>query len=313
MTNAKRRLFSDTLLYTGLILSVLALIAFPRESAAAARNGLKLGTGVLLPSLFPFFVISSLMIGTGAAYRLGKVLSPFLGRLLGTGNAGSSAFVIGLLGGYPMGAKTVAELYEKGSVSKSEAERLLAFANNSGPAFILGACGGGVFESARAGFLLLFVHVLSAVIVGIMFRGGSHTDSVKTVPAESYPFPAAFVKAVKNSVRSIFDICGLIIFFEVMSALLEKTGLLPGGIVGTVLRGVMELTSGITGLAGIDHIISLPAAAFLSGWGGLCVHCQALSFALASGLKTGRYFAGKLLHGIIAAALTIMICLIIKC
>ena len=298
-----------------LIASVCALIAFPADSVSAAKDGLKMGTGVILPSLFPFFVISSIMINTGGADRLGKALSPLLSRLFGTGNAGASAFVIGLLGGYPLGAKTVAGLYESGSCTRSEAEYLLGFVNNSGPAFILGACGAGVFQSTKVGFILLMSHILSAVMVGMIFRrGGKSTlEKCKKTPVREYDdFPTAFVNAVKSSIRSIIDICGFVIFFEVVMAMLGNAHLLPGGILGTLIQGMIELTAGIFRLGGYDPIIALPLTSFFLGWGGLCVHCQAMSFALPHKLGIGKYFLGKLIHGIISAGVTLGIYLIIK-
>ena len=52
--------------------------------------------------------------------------------------------------------------------------------------------------------------------------------------------------------------------------------------------------------------LSLPAlvlAAFLLGWGGLCVHFQAAAVLSGSGLKMKERLGGKLLHGVLSALL----------
>ena len=148
---------------------VAALVLFPKESIAAASNGLSLCLNVIIPSLFPFFVLSTLIVQLGIARHFGRVLEPVMRTLFNVSGACSAAFVMGFIGGYPVGAKTVIALYENGSCSKAEAERLLSFCNNSGPAFILGVVGAGVFSSSAVGLLLYLTHTLASVCVGLIF------------------------------------------------------------------------------------------------------------------------------------------------
>ena len=133
----------DLLTILALISACVALIRFPQESIQAAGEGLTLSANVIIPSLFPFFVLSTLMVRLGLAQHFGRILEPVMRPLFNVSGACSSAFVLGFVGGYPVGAKTAIALYESGSITKSEAERLLAFSNNSGPAFILGVVGVG--------------------------------------------------------------------------------------------------------------------------------------------------------------------------
>ncbi len=292
------------LILIGLIATVCSLVIYPDISVSAAKDGLSMSFGVILPSLFPFFVVSSLMIKTGVVDNIGKLIAPLVNKLFKTGSCGASAFVMGILGGYPLGAKTVCGLYENGSCSKEEAEHLLGFCSNSGPAFILGACGAGVFQSSSIGLLLLLSHILSAIIVGILFR--RHSPPASTVPlvkTTQAPFPIAFVDAVKSSFRSILDICGFVILFAVITKLLPFNGLF-----GTVMEGFIEFTSGVFSLANLEQKLALPLCSFFLGWGGLCVHFQALSFILPHKLKTEKYFLGKLLHGSISALITFAFC-----
>ena len=164
-----RRLF-DALICLALFAAVAALIIFPKESIAAAQNGLTLCINVIIPSLFPFFVLSTLIVQLGIARYFGRILEPVMRPLFNVGGACSTAFVLGFIGGYPVGAKTVIALYENGSCTKAEAERLLSFCNNSGPAFIFGVVGAGVFSSSTVGLLLYLTHSLASICVGLIFR-----------------------------------------------------------------------------------------------------------------------------------------------
>gem|GEM_PF-37727 len=141
-----------------------ALLFFPDVSAAAAREGVTLCLQTVLPSLFPFFVLSSLLVQSDVPRLLSRAMAGVMYPLFGVSGAGASALILGLLGGYPVGARTVAELYGRGEIAREEAEQLLAFCNNSGPGFFLGVCGTAVFGSARAGAYLYLIHVGAALV-----------------------------------------------------------------------------------------------------------------------------------------------------
>ena len=131
----------DAMLGLALLCATLALMLYPQPAMEAARSGLRLCYNVIIPSLFPFFVLSSLVVELGLAGYLGRLLEGLMRPLFRVGGACASAVALGFIGGYPVGAKTAIGLYESGQCTRTEAQRLLAFCNNSGPAFILGVVG----------------------------------------------------------------------------------------------------------------------------------------------------------------------------
>jgi sporulation integral membrane protein YlbJ len=318
-----RRKVFDTLICLALFAAVSALVIFPGETVAAAASGVKLCFNVIIPSLFPFFVLSTLIVQLGIARYLGKILEPVMRPLFNVGGACAAAFVLGFVGGYPIGAKTVISLYENGSCSRTEAERLLSFCNNSGPAFIFGVVGAGIFSSSAVGIMLYLAHTLASIVVGIMFRYWGSADEKKdaarlpAVPPKR--FTLAFTDSVKSAFQTTLNICGFVIFFTVVIKLLILSGLLPliAGGIGSVfgpfgfdkawaerlLTGIIELTSGVSSLAGAsgEFTRSMAMAAFMLGWAGLSIHCQVLSFIGDSGLSVRTYIYGKILQGSISA------------
>ena len=123
---------------------------------------------------------------------LGERLSGFAEKAFRVSGAGCTALLLGLLGGYPLGAAYIAGLRESGAVGGEEAGHLLAFCNNSGPAFFLGALGTGVFGSPRLGLLLYAVHVCAALLTGLLLRGrGPFTAEASPDAAPPLPFSKA--------------------------------------------------------------------------------------------------------------------------
>lgn len=314
------------------ICAAAALVIFPKQSVEAAGEGLKLCANVIIPSLFPFFVISTMTVELGLAGKLGRLTEGIMRRLFNVSGACSSAFILGFIGGYPVGAKTAISLYERGECTRAEAERLLSFCNNSGPAFILGVVGASVFSSSRVGLLLYAAHTIASIITGIMFRSwrGSKKENRRraVLPQSAKPtvgFASAFTSAVKSSFSSTLNICGFVIFFTVFIRLLFLAGILPalanaiGFLLSPIgvdaetaqrlLTGVIELSSGVWSLNGAASSLSASAAmaAFMLGWAGISIHCQTLSFLNDSGLSAKTYIAGKFIQGVLSAGIVWLI------
>ena len=178
------------------------MITASDAAVAACRTGLRLCVELILPSLFPFFVLSALLGKLGLPALLGRRLAPLGERLFHVSGEGMTALFMGLLGGYPLGAAYVAELAESGRVSDEEASRLLGFCNNSGPAFFLGAIGTGVFGGVKWGLLLYLVHVLAAVLTGLLLRGDEIAPKAESSPSPPLPFSRALPEAVHQALSA---------------------------------------------------------------------------------------------------------------
>lgn len=294
----------NLLLFLLLALFAMALILFPSEASGAARQGLQLCLQTVLPSLFPFFVLSSLFIASGAADAFGRALEPVMRPLFYLSGAGASALALGLVGGYPVGARTVAGLYRAGNLSKAEAERLLSFCNNAGPGFVLGICGGAVFGSARAGLYLYLIHVAAAVLTGIMLRRCSVMECASEHPrrarTRSKNLIAAFPAAVRDSFAAVWSVCGFVVLFAVV--LRFVTLLLPDR---PLLVGFIELTNAVMSLRADGGGFVL-CALFLA-WGGLSVHAQTLSVLDETDLSARLYFLGKATQAALSVPLALLI------
>ena len=171
---------------------ILCLILLSDTAVKAALNGLKLWGGVVVPSLFPFFVAAEVMNATGFIRAAGILLEPVMRPLFNVPGCGSFAFAMGVTSGYPVGAKITCDFRSSGDLTKTEAERLLAFTNNSGPLFIVGAVGTGMYGSSRLGIFLLVCHFLSSITVGLIFRfykggGGRRTSSAISTSGKNLP------------------------------------------------------------------------------------------------------------------------------
>ena len=319
--NYKKQRLQDAFVLCGFLLCGAGLLCYSKAVSAAMTQALALCVQVLLPSLFPFFVLSSMVISTGVIQRLSTRLEKPFQWLFGLPGSFGAALLLGAAGGYPVGAKPIAPLYQQGQCSKRDAEKALRFCNNAGPAFLISAVGASLLQDPHAGLNLYAVHVLSALIIGFIYR--KNTDHVKyhCITADHMRSTATislFLRAVTDAFSSFLNVSAFVLIFSVISTMLQQLPLidslhcLPGGGIlwYGLLAGFLELTSGVACLTQgvLPPSILLPALSFLCGWGGCSVQFQTISLLHDAGLSCRQYLKSKLLQGILAALITGMIC-----
>ena len=279
----------------GCLAALGLLLARSAEAAQAVRDGLALCAGSVIPALFPFLAVSGLLTALDAGTS--PALGP-LARLRGCSRAGARAFLLGLTGSYPVGARTVAQLYRRGGISRREACRLLLFSNNCGPAFILGVAGLGCFGSLRAGVLLWGVHILAALVIALALprQAAEPSERPGSVPARP-PLVPALIAAVRDAAGTMVYICGFVVFFLVLLRVMGRVT----GLSHPVLSGAVELTQGILALPHTRR--GFVWAAGLLGWGGLSVHGQSAAVLSGTDLPMGPYLAAKAAHAAVSVLL----------
>ncbi|MDP4152316.1 MAG: sporulation protein [Bacillota bacterium] len=317
----------DIFFYLAITVFLVGLLIFPKPVSAVVIDTLAVCGNVILPSLFPFFVLSSMIITSGFAAKIGPVFSGFMKHVFGLPGCSGIAFFLGILSGYPVGANTAISLYQSGQCTKNEAERLLAFCNNTGPAFILGTVGAGIWKDVRVGILLYTCQTIASVITGVIFRF-YHSKQKSGAPFHQKRKPPLrsrsdiFVTAVKSSAENVFYICAFIMFFAVVIELLTQLKFIPfishvfasllsftpygNEISSNLVKGFFEVTTGVR-LAGKGAAvipIRLAVTGAILSWAGLSVHCQVLSFLSGSGLSATPYILGKFAQSLIGAAIT---------
>ena len=274
----------------------LLLAARPQDAAGAVAEALDLCLARVIPSLFPFLAVTNLLLRLGMASWLQGLFAPVLRPLTGLPGVCAAPVLMGLLGGYPAGARAAAGLWEDGLITRREAELLLGFCNNCGCAFLYAYVGAGMLQSPRAGLWLIAVHALSALLAGVFLcrleRDRGRAPLPCALPAEPPSLSAALSASVRGAAASMASICAFVVLFRTLA------DLLPGDLPPWAL-GVLELVSGTSALApGAAGFVS---AAVITAWGGLCVHCQTLS--VIGDLSPRWHWAGKALQALLSLLL----------
>lgn len=288
-------------------MGIFLLILFFKNSSAAAlwvNEGLRLCVTRLIPSLFPFMAVSSLIVSSGAGAKVCKPLEGALGRLLGVGADGTCAVLLGWLCGFPVGAKCASELFDGGQIDRDEYQRIVCLSGTPSPAFLIGAVGRGMLGSALAGVGLYVISLLSAVTVGVALRLASsgkekRVGSSRQISENArHGIAELLTGAITDAGTGMLSVCAFVVFFSAFLGALDgalDVFDLPEEVTAGIFC-VFELTTGLARVSQLGGRFAFPMAALAVGWSGLSVHFQTVSVCAGRGVRLMPYFLSYVLR-----------------
>lgn len=295
------------------LLLIIIILSKPEATFQYAYEGLYQWAARMVPTLFPFMMISSIMVYSGADLELGRMLSHILKKVYKYSSYGLYAIFMGFFCGFPMGAKVVSDLYEKEKINKAEADTLLAFCNNIGPAYFMGiiipilhACGYHntlPFVFGMYGIPAIYGLVLGRLhTVGTKMSGTSPADeSYDTADMPPLSLAATLKKSCMDNTQSLIVLGGYITFTNAFRIFLDFLPLSANN--QNILSSFLEIIGGVqaiytTALLPNQKVFWMMTA--LCFGGGSCI-MQTSSFLEKSGLSIGHYLKHKLITTLISA------------
>ena len=317
------------------ILFIICLVLFSNSNLIAAKKGIELWSNNVVPALFPFFIATELLSYTDICEKISNIFVKLMRPIFNVPGNGAYAFILGLISGYPVGAKIVSSLRNSNQCTKDEGNRMLAFTNNSGPLFIVGTVGITLFRNSLIGFLLLVTHILASITVGIIIgfiskiknQPISYNQYTNTTNQNEYctfsNLGEILGNSIISSIKTILVVGGFVVLFSVIISILNTSNVLTISsyifepiskifkldfkFIKPIITGLLELTNGVSGVASIPNkslTVNIVISAFLLGFGGISVLLQVLSIISKTDLSIKIYLYSKILQGIIAATYT---------
>ncbi len=294
----------------GILLLLLFLLCYPQEALRASREGMTLWLNTLLPTLLPFLILTGFLIHTDGIEKIFSPFRIFWNKGMGLSCSGAYAFALGMLCGYPMGAKIASDLYQYGKISKREAEYLLTFSNNASPAFLTTYLVHICLEERTPIAKILGILIASDILCMLFFRfvvyrnhtcKESHEIPQKKETSITSSIGTVLDASIMNGFETITRLGGYILLFSLLSACISHYWK-AAPLSRYLLLGVLEITTGLHQLAAsglaypVRQLLSIPMAAF----GGICIMAQTRSI-LDRRLSLMPYIAAKCLNAALTA------------
>ena len=317
--NQKFEIIKTILLLGSVFYLCIEILIFSNASVNGAKKGLLFCADILIPSLFPFMVLSSFIVKSGLAAKLGVIFNPITKFLFNLPGSSGSTILISLIGGYPTGVKGVRELLENNEITQKQAERMLCFAICAGPPFILGVIGIGIFKSFEIGVIILISQVFASIMIGIILglfsrfnkeEAALNTQRNKKTP----PLSETFVLSSISSTGQMINLCAFVVLFSSFIEVINQNGL--GEKISSFLMGMglksqyaksllfasLEVTGGCLNAGKLG--VSAEFISFFIAFAGICVHFQLFSTLSGINFSKFKFILFRAIHGTVSALIT---------
>lgn len=271
---------------TIILITILCIFAYHNEVIDSIQKATTLFQTSIFPSLFPFMVISPFLINYGFLNTSKKIIGPIIKKLFKLSENTSYVFIMSLLSGFPGSAIYAKELHSTNTISEKEAEQLILFCHFSNPIFIL------TMINTKP-LLVLTIHYSLNIIIGIIFRNKNISLNSNNKPKlEIKNFFQVFTSAIKNSMENSLFILGVIVFFFMISS-----------IINTPITNIfLELSQGLNyiNLMCISDKLKAALAGALLSFGGFSVHLQTYGILSDMNFKYLNYLKTRILHSLLS-------------
>lgn len=297
----------------------ILLILYGDAVREGVVSGLEACAQVIIPSLFLFMAVSGFIAQSRAGEVLSRPFSFLTRRLLKLPECMGAAVILSCIGGYPVGARTIASLLERGKIDRKTAERAICFCCNAGPSFVVTAVGARMLGSVRAGAVLLLAHLLSSLLLGVLYGIREPVPRRSSSGQPALPPAEAFITGVNNATSGILTICAFVVFFSAFGQLLKVSGITSAAAgwaarlfhspmitqeaVSSVIIGLLEVTTGCLGASALPSPLPQLIIPFLLSFAGFSIIFQVRSILAPYQLRFTAFLWFRLLHGVLTVIL----------
>ena len=318
-----KRKITSILIMTFLLFFTFSLFLFPEDIVKSVILSIIIWKENVFPALFPFFMVSTLLINYGFIDLLGELTKNIMNKLFYLPGESSFVLIGSMLSGFPSSSKYVKDLYLKKLISKNEASYLLCFTHFSNPLFIISTIGISFLHDKKIGFIILLCHSLTNFIIAFVFRPkenkykyiNKHKTSIKTALSKmhykrltSKKFGIVLGESINNTINTLLLLLGIITSFLIISTIINNIFNFKSLYKG-IISGILEMTQGIKYLSilNISNTIKASLITFIISFGGLSVHSQTISIISDTDIKYKYFFIARIYHAIISSSLVFLI------
>lgn len=276
----------------------------------------------VFPSLFPFFVLSEILINYGFIELVGELFKPIFEKLFKINGNAAFVFIMSLLSGFPSNAKYTKELYLQNKLNENEATKILMFSHFSNPLFILGTISITFLKDKKLGIIVMFSHYITNIVIGFLFRNyypsklTNDKFSLKKAILSMHNkrinnnkrFGSIITNSLINTINTLLLILGVITTFLIITTIIDNNFHLSI-LNKTLVSGFLEMTQGLKHVSLLDSSNKIKAIliCMIISFGGLSVHTQILSIISDTKIKYKPFLLARLIHSVISPIICFLI------
>ena len=299
-----------------LFLTLIYMIGWSSEVIESVSFSISIWKDNLFPTLFPFFVVSNLLMHYGVVDIIGTFLSYPMKKFFHLPKDCGFVLAASLFSGFPSGAKYTKDLVIEKRITAEEGARLLTFTHYSNPVFVLGMIGHILLNRSLIALWILIAHVSSGLLVGYWMNRHYHSTPIEERRYEkkqlsSQTFGELLTSSIFSSLNTMFLLLGIVTIFLILNSLLNQVFSFPP-ILNALVSGVLEMTQGVKLVSSLnlsEWIKAIMITAIIS-FGGFSVHMQVVGIISECKIKYKPFLLARILHACLAAIIVWILCFI---
>lgn len=312
----KKNILSITIIIT-LVFFTLEILTSSQVVLDSVRFSFSIWENNIFPSLFPFFIISELLINYGFVELVSELFKPFMNKIFKCNSNCAFIFIMSLISGFPSNSKYTKELYNNGLINEFEATKILMFTHFSNPLFILGTL--SLFlNNKKVGLFILITHYIGNIIIGIIFRNYHSSNYKKDKISFKYAinkmtekrtknnlnFGIVITNSIINTLKTLFLILGTVTIFLVITTIIDNNTNL-NSLNQSIVNGLFEMTQGLKYISLLNAPLKTKCvlSVMIISFGGLSVHMQVASIISDTKIKYTPFLISRIIHACISSFL----------
>lgn len=279
-----------------IVVIFLSLLIVPNTISLEIISALKIFAFVLFPSIFPFFLISDLLISYNFPITLNKYLNEITEKIFHVSNCASFVILMSMVSGFPSGVKYIKNLYDKNMINLNDANYLITFTHFANPLFIITVTK-NIFVDIKSSYVILGCMYLSNLLIGIIIRPKKleNNNKIKMEPIKTPSFSECLENSINSSISLLAIILGNTCFFFVISKLITSN-IHNNYILSIFINGFFDLTKGINSLQNINSNLIFKGILILSfvSFGGININMQIKNIINGTPIKYSNFLLGRI-------------------
>ncbi len=297
----KKSLIKNTVYSIICITLAVLLIVFSDDTAQAIRGSISVCTETLIPSLFAYMLLSTIIIQSPVYSYITFPLWFILKRIIKLDRKLFSILLISQIAGYPTGIKLLNDYVRENPEKISIAQKIAPACYSSGPAFSVGIVGNVLFHSKQAGLICFLANVMSNLIAAV-FITRKNKNRYETTDIINIKSNKTITNATLSTAKAMLIVCLSMIVFNTLYTLIEMLISLDDDFkIYHIIKSLWEITN----IRNATNI-SVPIASFLLSLGGLCVLYQIYSISEIN-LDIKKYTSARILISLISGLISLFL------
>lgn len=317
-----KRIINSILIMLFLMLIVFEILTDSKTILESVNFSFNVWKNNIFPSLFPFFVISEILINYGFVELISELFKPIMNKIFKINSKCAFIFIMSIISGFPSNSKYTRELYLNGEINEHEATKILAFSHFSNPLFIMGTISITFLDNKEVGLLILICHYITNIIIGILFRNyypskiENNKTNIKNAIIKMHNkrinndknFGEIITNSLLNSINTLLLILGIVTMFLVITTIIDNNINL-NNFYQSILNGIFEMTQGLKYVSILNIPLKLKAilSTMIISFGGLSVHMQIVSIISDTKIKYFPFLVARIIHALIAPLLVFIL------